>query len=116
MYMLFFGGGSPPDSSLVPDAQEVRKAVADTGRQEKALAILGEMKSAEQSLLAAYDSRHADLTALSSRHDAGVEEFREVLVGLEKTRLASREAWLDGRFGLREQMTPAEWEKVYGGR
>jgi hypothetical protein len=79
---------------------------AQTERTEQAL----------DEVLDAYENRYADLAELSLRHDADMEQFRDVIAGLEETRLDVQGAWLDSRFRLKKHLTRTEWESIYGGR
>lgn len=114
MYMLVFGGSADDELSFFPAEKEIRKTIADPQRREQIIAILEEVRSAERVLVDAYTNREADLTALSLRYDADVEEFREVIAGVEQTRRDVQAAWLESRFGLKKHLTRSEWEALYG--
>ena len=114
MYLLLFGGSADNQLAFFPGEKKISRAIDDPRRREQIVEILGEVKSAEQVLFDAYENRYADLAELSLHHDADREQFREVLAGLEKTRLDVQGAWLDSRFRLKKHLTRAEWESIYG--
>jgi hypothetical protein len=116
MYMLLFGGSAATELSFIPGEKEISRAVDDPQRQGQIAEILEEMKSVERVLFAAYENRYADLAELSLRHDADMEQFRDVIAGMEETRLDVQGAWLDSRFSLKKHLTRTEWEGIYGGR
>ena len=114
MYMLLFGGSADPEWSFVPKESQIRESITSPQRMERLVAVLGEMKSAEQMLLDAYAKREAELVELSRSHDAGGDKFRAILVDLEETRRDAQAAWLESRFVLKQQLTRDEWEAVHG--
>jgi hypothetical protein len=112
MYLLFFGGSTAAEWSFAPGEKEIRQTVDDPRRQERAAAILEEIKSAERVLFDTYESRVAEYAELSLRHDADMETLRDITAGLEEARVEAQGAWLDSRFSLKNHLTREEWERA----
>jgi len=113
-YILYQSSACKPETCLFAEDKAFTKAIPDSVRLQQVLALRAEavtlLEQQGKNARAAAES----LRVITAQHDAGMEQFQEVLTNLDLERERIQGQLLDVRFRMKEHMTEKEWQKVYG--
>lgn len=112
MTIMLLGGGG-----LEVFSKEQRKLAQEMIEDEdRASAVVGEMKSAQKSFndtSKQIGKLIKSFKKIDSDHDAGRAELEPLLRQGDQVRVEAQKVLIDAIFEMRQQMTPEEWSAVY---
>lgn len=119
MATLFWGGSSlalgvaTTGMTLKEIEKRVKTYVEDTSKQQQSLALLKQWKKEGKAVVKQYNKNRIVLLKQMNRHDADREELESAAKEILDMDQQTSNRILDIQYSLRENMTKAEWEKVF---
>jgi hypothetical protein len=93
---------------------DVKRAVKDPVRAQAVLKILEQWKTEGTAFWKAQESHQEAIHTLIARHDATREEFATLEASIGSVDARYTEEFMSIRASIRENMTPQEWQAVFG--
>jgi hypothetical protein len=108
-------GGMFGGASLATLREHVREAMTDQDQRARVDRTLDRVAAAMKRYEADRGQFEADVFAQLARHDATPAELQPLVARGDELHQRIRGEFLDLRFELRDQLTPAQWHAVFAG-
>ena len=114
MTVYLLGGGSLEPLFDKQTRAAIKQSVTDEARQKEVLATIKSIEGSRKGATKAAKGSRKELAGLEADRSAAVNDIEAELEKIVGTRNDLREAFVDGVFDMRENMTAEEWQAVFG--
>jgi hypothetical protein len=114
MTVYLLGGGSLEPFFDKQTRSAIKQSVNDEARQKEVLATIKSIEGSRKSATKAAKGSRKELADLEAGPSAAVNDIEAELEKIVGTRNGLHEAFVDGVFDMRENMTAEEWQAVFG--
>jgi len=113
MLVIFWPRSSALYAQLEQAEERIKKDVNDEERRKQALAILGQMKTAQKEKVEERKKTVDSLTEVLNRRESTSAQIEAAVQPLDGQDVSAAEKYLDQRFELTKVLTESEWVRVF---